>query len=207
MLLLLLCLCLVSAIRSQGNIVNLQRIPEQEALKQTEKLQQELGLTDEQTRQIYEINLRYARERQISNTRTQAMERIKNKNAEYEQILNSEQNNRLQNKRYERTSFSSPSVNRNQFNQPSGLRSSAEYRSNLSVRAISNDINARNSSRSIKTQTPTNGQPTQHPQGARGNTTTTRTSQINIPNSTSRIQTAPSSPSVRTQSSSNSTRR
>lgn len=201
-------LCLVSAIRSQENTVISQRIPEQEALKQTEKLQQELDLTNEQTRQIYEINLRYARERQVSNTRTQAMERIKNKNAEFEQILNTEQNNRLQNKRYERTSFSSPSVNRNQFNQPSSLRSSAEYRANPSVRVISNDINARNSSRSMNTQTPTNGQPTQHPQAVRGNTaTTTRSSQINIPNSTSHIQSAPSSPSVRTQSSSNSTRR
>ena len=59
------------------------RTPEQEALKQTEKLQNELQLTEQQYKAIYQINLRYARERQQSNTRSQAMERIRNKNEDF----------------------------------------------------------------------------------------------------------------------------
>ncbi len=91
-----------------------QRTPEQEASKQTDKLQQELNLNTDQAKQVYEINLKYARERQVSNTRTQAMERMKNKNAEIEQVLNPEQNNRLQSKRYERSSYQNQEINRNQ---------------------------------------------------------------------------------------------
>ena len=62
--------------------LGLRATPEQEAIKQTEKLQSELKLTDEQAKIVYEINLRYARERQLSNSRSQAMERIRNKNEE-----------------------------------------------------------------------------------------------------------------------------
>ena len=45
----------------QENPVVLKRTPEQEAAKQTEKLQQELELNQTQANQVYEINLRYAR--------------------------------------------------------------------------------------------------------------------------------------------------
>ena len=206
--LLLLLLCLVSAIRSQENIVISQRIPEQEALKQTEKLQQELSLTAEQTRQIYDINLRYARERQISNTRSEALERIKNKNAEFQQILNTAQNNRLQNKRYERNSIDNSTVKINQSINSSGYHASETYRLNPSVRVISNDINIRNSSRSINSQTPTNGLTTQNPQSVRGNSSTsTRTSQINIPPPISHPQSAPPLPRRKPETPNNSTRR
>jgi len=58
---------------SQDKTVVLQRTPEQEAVKQTEKLQQELSLTAEQAKQIYEINLRYARERLISSKRSEGL--------------------------------------------------------------------------------------------------------------------------------------
>jgi len=145
---------MVSTTHSQGNAIVSERTPEQEAGKQTEKLQQELNLSAEQSSQMYEINLRYERQRQVSNTRSQAMERIKNKNADIQRILTEEQNNQLQNKRYERTTFNSQSVNRNQ--QPinsSGFRSSSKYRANPSVRVISSDINVRNSNRSTNSQT------------------------------------------------------
>lgn len=129
----------------QDNSATPQRTPEQEAAKQTEKLQQELDLSQEQTKQIYEVNLKYARERQISNTRSEAMERMKNKNADIERILNAEQNNRLQSKRYERSVYDNP-TNRSLPAGASGLRST-EYRSNPIQRTPSTDNTLRNSYR------------------------------------------------------------
>jgi hypothetical protein len=145
--LLSLFLCLGLSIRSQDNVSVPQRTPEQEAAKQTEKIQQELNLTPDQIKQVYEINLRYARERQVSNTRSQAMERIKNKNTEMQRILTESQYNQLQSKRYERTSIEYQNVNRNQPNA-SGFRSSTDYRTNSAVRVISSDVNLRSSYRS-----------------------------------------------------------
>ena len=84
-----LLLLMVSSIYSQENTGVPQRTPEQEAVKQTDKFQQELNLTPDQAKQIYDINLRYARERQISNKRSEAVERMKNKNVEIQQILSS----------------------------------------------------------------------------------------------------------------------
>ena len=81
-----------------------ERTSDDEALQQTEKLQKELNLSTEQTKQIYEINLRYARLRQKSNTRSEAMERIKNKNAEIQLKLTEGQKTKLMNKQYERSS-------------------------------------------------------------------------------------------------------
>ena len=132
--------------QSQENSVVLQRTPEQEAAKQTEKLQQELSLTPEQAKQVYEINLKYARERQISNTRSEAVERMKNKNADVQRILNAEQNDRLQTKRYERSTVETASGSRNQPLVPTGFRTPADYRSNQSVRVPSGDINVRSNS-------------------------------------------------------------
>ena len=77
------------------------RTPEQEAAKQTEKYQKELKLTDQQAKLIYEINLKYARERQQSNNRTEAVNRIRKKNEEIKRILSEKQNDDLQNKRSE----------------------------------------------------------------------------------------------------------
>lgn len=78
------------------------RTPEQEAILQTQKMQKELNLNKAQQQAIYEINLKNARERQISNSRTQALERTKNKNSAIKQVLTNDQFERLQNKRYER---------------------------------------------------------------------------------------------------------
>jgi len=88
----------------QSSINPPERSTEQEALSQTEKMQKELNLSAEQTRQIYEINLRYAHLRQKSNSRAEAMERIKLKNAEIQQKLTESQRQKLMNKQYERSS-------------------------------------------------------------------------------------------------------
>ena len=105
-----LMLCSIVSDFGQDSSIAPQRTPEQEAAKQTEKLQQELNLSQEQAKQVYEINLKYARERQISNTRSEAMERMKNKNADIQRVLNDEQNMRLQSKRYERSRITSYNV-------------------------------------------------------------------------------------------------
>lgn len=97
-----LLICWIMPVASQSN-ANTSRSPEQEALKQTEKLQTELSLSPEQFRQIYEINLRYARMRQVSNTRDEALERVKNKNIEIQNVLNPTQKNQLDSKRYSKT--------------------------------------------------------------------------------------------------------
>ncbi len=84
-----------------------ERTPEQEAAKQTEKLQQELNMSTEQARQVHEINLKYARARKVSNTRMDAIQRIKDKEIELSRVLDEQQQSVLQNKRYERSSFQS----------------------------------------------------------------------------------------------------
>ena len=125
---------MIVPINSQENSVVPKRTPEQEAIKQTEKLQQELNLDPDQSKQVYEINLRYARERQISNKRSEAMERMKNKNADIQHVLSPQQNERLQTKRYERTYLETNSLNRNQSVNSSGLRSTSSFRTNRPVR-------------------------------------------------------------------------
>ncbi|MFT3752716.1 MAG: hypothetical protein QM800_07510 [Paludibacter sp.] len=135
-------------VNGQDNSTIPQRTPEQEAAKQTEKLQQELNLTQDQAKQVYEINLRYARERQISNTRSEAVERMKNKNADIQRVLSVEQNDRLQTKRYERTSMDAPALRRNQPSVSLGFRAPSEFRTNPSARTVpSNDMNLRSTYR------------------------------------------------------------
>lgn len=99
---LLSCINLSSNNSTQENATAPSRTPEQEAALQTQKMQQELNLTQEQTRAIYEINLKHARERQVSNSRSQALERVRNKDTEVREVLSRDQYNRLQDKRYER---------------------------------------------------------------------------------------------------------
>ena len=84
------------------------RTPEQEAARQTEMLRQALNLNEAQERLVYRINLHYARERQASNSRAEAMERVKRKNADLRKVLTDEQYERLQNKHYERSSYRLP---------------------------------------------------------------------------------------------------
>lgn len=131
----------------QDNINIPQRTAEQEALKQTEKLQQELNLTSEQAKQVYDINLKYAHERQISNSRSAAMERMKNKNADIELILNQEQSNRLQSKRDERSQHNSFTTNRN-ANTPLSSVSTSENRRIEAQRITPSNRTTRNSYRS-----------------------------------------------------------
>lgn len=131
-------------IYSQENGVGPLRTPEQEAVKQTEKLQQELNLSQDQAKQIYEINLRYAKERQISNKRSQALERNKNKNVEIQQVLSPDQNDKLQSKRYERSSIESSIMSRNLPNNSSGFRVKNQYRTTTTT-----DVNQRNNSRPV----------------------------------------------------------
>lgn len=130
---LVISLTLVMPVHSQDNTAVPQRSPEQEAVKQTERLQQELNLTSDQAKRIYEINLRYARERQISNKRAEALVRMKNKNSEIQQILNVEQNERLQSKRYERTSIQMQNLNRSVPTNSSGFRSSPDFRNGPAI--------------------------------------------------------------------------
>jgi len=130
---------------SQDNTVVLKRTPEQEAAKQTEKLQQELDLNESQANQVFEINLRYARERQASNKRSESLVRTKNKNEEIKQVLSPEQNDRLQSKRYERTYIETHTLNRNQSVNSNGHRTSPSFRSNRTERVPSStDMNLRN---------------------------------------------------------------
>lgn len=96
---------------AQENTNTPERTPEQEAARQTEKMQQELNLTTEQTQQVHEINLKYARERQVSNSRTEALQRIKNKEQDLRRVLKPDQYNELQNKQYER-STPNPAIRR-----------------------------------------------------------------------------------------------
>jgi hypothetical protein len=187
---LLLLLFLAIQVHGQDNAVSPQRTPEQEAVKQTEKLQQELNLNAEQARQIYEINLRYARERQMSNTRSQAIERMKNKSAEIQRILNPEQNEHLQTKRYERTVIESPNGNQRQPNIPSGFRSSSEFRNTPPVRIPASEGSMRSTYRPSSVPTQPNYQGSQ----------TVRRS--NAPGSTQPLPSAPAAaPAMRNQQS------
>lgn len=108
-------------VKGQDNSTVPDRTPEQEATKQTEKLKQDLRLSPEQVALAHEINLKYARARQTSNTRAEAVQRMKDKEADLMKILNYEQRILLQNKRYERSSFrpSSPALRQqNPENRP-----------------------------------------------------------------------------------------
>ncbi len=74
-----------------------QRTPEQEAAKQTEMLARILpNLTDIQKQHLYEINLKYIKERQEHPGRTAAIERIKRKHTDYQNILTDAQYKTLQ---------------------------------------------------------------------------------------------------------------
>ena len=112
--------------------------PEYEATKQTEKMQQELNLSTDQVKLVYEINLRYARARQSSTSRAEAMERLKNKDADLEHVLKPEQVNRLQNKRYERSGFQS--VNPSNFRQSTDNKYIQTNRQQISNPNLRNEI-------------------------------------------------------------------
>lgn len=144
----ILCCCF-SAVYSQDNTAVPERTPEQEAARQTEKLQQELQLTSEQTRKVYEVNLKYARARKESNTRSESVKRIKDKESELMNILDARQRTNLQNKRYERSSFQ-PSTNSNQSVGDSKVENNSRSTSSAE---------SRQSKASIKTPTKSSSKP------------------------------------------------
>lgn len=102
---------------TQENATAPSRTPEQEATLQTQKMQQELNLNQEQLQEIYEINLKHARERQVSKSRSEALQRVKNKDAEMREVLTRDQYIRLQDKRYERYPSTSTQFNRPDIQQ------------------------------------------------------------------------------------------
>ncbi len=76
---------------TDGQTVRAISTAEQEAEYQTNKMKKDLKLDKEQIAKVYKINLKYAKLRRISNTRTEAIKRIKMKNDEIFKILNKEQ--------------------------------------------------------------------------------------------------------------------
>ncbi|HEY5508922.1 MAG TPA: hypothetical protein VIK29_09635 [Paludibacter sp.] len=203
-LFLLILTLLVSPIQGQNKAVLSDRTPEQEAIKQTEKLQHELNLSLDQTKQVYEINLRYARERQVSNTRSEAMERIKNKNAELQTVLNADQNSRLENKRYERTTVEIPNGNGIRPAISTSFRSSEKYRPNSPTQTLSTDLTPSSGSRSINPQSNP-----QSPQSIkRSMPSNSQNTRINTDSrSTYRSQNSTTNSTKRTENQSNSNRR
>jgi len=190
-------LTMILPIYCQENPVIPKRTPEQEAARQTEKLQQELNLNQPQANHIYEINLRYARERQISNKRSEALERMRTKNAEIKQVLSPEQNDRLQSKRYERTYLETNTLKRNLPDNSSTFRSSSNYRTNQSKRVTnSKEIRTRNNLRPVNPDYHQGTQPDQNKRRSSTNTLpsnqyqhnsyTPRTTSGNSPNATRR---------------------
>lgn len=79
-----------------------RKTPEQEAAGQAEKMQKELNLNSEQTEAVYRIQLKYAKQREASNSRSEALERAKNKETDLKEVLHSDQYERLQNKKFDR---------------------------------------------------------------------------------------------------------
>ena len=63
-------------VMAQNDDFRPSRTPEEEALKQTEMLSRELMLNEQQRDTVYKIHLKYARMRQISNTRAEGLERL-----------------------------------------------------------------------------------------------------------------------------------
>ncbi|MBO5960697.1 MAG: hypothetical protein J6P99_02490 [Paludibacteraceae bacterium] len=73
---------------SQKKASTPQRTPQQEAAKQTEMLARILpDLTEQQKRVLYDINLKYIKERQEQAERTATIERIKRKHLDYQAVL------------------------------------------------------------------------------------------------------------------------
>lgn len=75
-----------------------QRTPEEEAKKQTEMMRRELNLTNQQCDSIYVLQLYYATQRRISNTRAQALQRLNEMAQKLQHILTREQYDLYMNK-------------------------------------------------------------------------------------------------------------
>ncbi|MDR2854435.1 MAG: hypothetical protein LBV31_03945 [Prevotellaceae bacterium] len=100
----LLLMSTFSVLAQQDDVPVTVRTPEQEALRQTERMKTDFGLTATQEKLVYNINLKYERERQLyPNDRRKALERYKNKTAELKKVLTEKQYQQLQRKRYDPT--------------------------------------------------------------------------------------------------------
>jgi hypothetical protein len=146
------CLFTTIEMRAQemGNLP--EKTPEQEAMQQTSKLQQELDLNAEQVKKVYEINLRYAKQRQSVTKRSEAMELLKRKDGEIENALGKEKYQQLQNKRNERISIDVPTTSGMQNITPS-------YRSTKRTGNTNLNFPERNLRRSSKTSDGNTEQP------------------------------------------------
>ncbi|HBY52219.1 MAG TPA: hypothetical protein DEH15_07185 [Marinilabiliales bacterium] len=129
------------------------RTPEQEAALQTQKMQKELNLNNNQLQSIYEINLKHARERQVSNSRSKALERSKNKNSEIRQVLTPDQYNRLQDRRYERYPVDGSINNRTTTPQQQRTQPASERRSETVTPRVNRE-NLQNRTPAVRQQTP-----------------------------------------------------
>lgn len=141
------------------------RTPEQEAAMQTSKMRQELNLSSEQEREIYEINLRHARERQTSTSRSEALKRVRTKEVEFQRVLTRGQYNRLQEKRLdyspqgvETSGFiqrrTQPVTNPQRIEGGRVISSSEERQQNDIRRSTPTDQNSRSASPSSRTVSP-----------------------------------------------------
>lgn len=134
LLVLVVVLFIALFIQAQNSSIT-NRTPEQEAKKQTEKMQKELELDDEQVEKVYELNLKYAKERKETNSRVDAMKRIRKKDEELKKILTQEQYINLKSKRNNVTSveiegkrrYSDPSYSKNRGIRHSSSRTAVMY--------------------------------------------------------------------------------
>jgi hypothetical protein len=202
-------------IHSQEKSTTPERTPELEAAKQTEKIQKELQLNQEQAKQVHEINLKYARERQISNSRTEALERIKNKDTDLKRILKPEQYEQLKNKKYENSSYSSPDLRRTNPVTSSDSRNSNQsptYRTGGVIRQQNTNSSTRQSgayNRSTTTNPALNTRnSTQNSTSERTGTTTYQNSRMGTSsNSTTTNSHSTSTSTIRSSSGNNGTSR
>jgi hypothetical protein len=100
--------------QTDGNSGALVRTPESEAMRQTERMKTDLALTPTQEKLVYNINLKYEKERQQSNDRKKALERVRNKNEELRKVLTEQQYSQLQRKRYDQSTLHRQSRNENE---------------------------------------------------------------------------------------------
>lgn len=186
---------------SQDNNATPERTPEQEAVKQTEKLQNELRLSTHQSKQVHEINLKYARERQNSNSRSEALQRLKKKYDDLKEVLSIDQYSRLQNKQYERSSFQSPESNR--AAAPT-IRSGNDQQSNETSRPQIK-TNTREAQTSTIEKTTRREDPAINDKNSNRSTQSVR-STISIPNSSSGVRSQPYNSQRRTEAPRNENR-
>ena len=88
-------------VMAQNDDFRPSRTPEEEALKQTEMLSRELTLSEQQRDTVYKIHLKYARLRQVSNTRAEGLERLNAMTKELLSIMTPEQREAFLNKQIE----------------------------------------------------------------------------------------------------------